>query len=44
MGTSAATLQGINPENIQELSLLIADIYFAKNIDSTISIRGITGN
>lgn len=35
MGTSAATLQGINPENIQELSLLIADIYFAKNIDST---------
>ncbi len=36
MGTSAATLQGINPENIQELSLLIADIYFAKNIDSTI--------
>lgn len=36
MGTSAATLQGINPDNIQELSLLIADIYFARDIDSTL--------
>ena len=32
MGTSAATLQGINPNNINELSTLIAEIYYEKNI------------
>lgn len=32
MGTSAATLQGINPNNINELSILIAEIYYEKNI------------
>lgn len=32
MGTSAATLQGINPDNIEELSTLIAEIYHAKTI------------
>lgn len=34
MGTSAATLQGINPDNIQELSSLIAEIFYTKDVNS----------
>lgn len=34
MGTSAATLQGINYNNLQELSQLIADIYYANEIQA----------
>ena len=36
MGTSAATLQGINPDNIQELSSLIAEIFYAEDVRSTL--------
>lgn len=34
MGTSAATLQGVNPDNIQKLSLLIAEIFFSETVSS----------
>mgnify|MGYP001064264929 CR=1 FL=1 len=36
MGTSASTLQGINPDNIQELSSLIAEIFYIEDVDSTL--------
>lgn len=36
MGTSASTLQGINPDNIQELSSLIAEIFYTENVGSTL--------
>lgn len=35
IGTSAATLQGINPDNILELSTLIAEIYYSNDISSS---------
>lgn len=34
MGTSAATLQGINPHNIQVLASVIAEIFYAKEIQT----------
>ena len=34
MGTSAATLQGVNPDNIQRLSLLIAEVFFSETASS----------
>lgn len=34
IGTSAATLQGINPDNIQELSSLIAEIFYTEDVHS----------
>lgn len=36
MGTSASTLQGINPDNIQELSSLIAEIFYTEDVDTTL--------
>lgn len=36
MGTSAATLQGLNTQNIPDLSNLIAKIYQSKTIDSSL--------
>lgn len=36
MGTSAATLQGVNPDNISELSTLIAEIYYEKDIGTAL--------
>ena len=33
-GTSAATLQGINPHNIQVLASVIAEIFYAKEIQT----------
>lgn len=39
VGTSASTLQGINPDNIQELSSLIADIFYTKDVDSALIVK-----
>lgn len=39
MGTSASTLQGINPDNIQELSSLIAEIFYTEDVDSTLIVK-----
>ena len=36
MGTSAATLQGLNSHNVQELSKLISDIFYTKILDKTL--------
>ena len=36
MGTSAATLQGLNQENISMLASLIADIYYSKCVSSSL--------
>lgn len=36
MGTSASTLQGINPDNIQELSSLIAEIFYTEDVNSVL--------
>lgn len=36
MGTSASTLQGINPDNIQELSSLIAEIFYTEVVYPTL--------